>query len=118
MHRRKFIGLLTGAAATLALPRTPAAEPTNAIQNPDMVHSMGAYSHIDNTGDYRGLSRQWILDPTCPRDTIYGFKLSDFPPQHDAQMYQAFARLEFEQRDMWPRSSRITNIAAEVDDAR
>src|ERR1043165_6281392 len=120
MKRRTFIELLAGAAVALGLPRAAPAEPANAIPNPDTFHSMGAYTHINNTGDYHGLSVYgngegglWILDPKCPRDTVYILSGAN----DDSQMWRAFTRLEFEQQKFWPRQSPIIGLSAEVDDA-
>jgi hypothetical protein len=120
MNRRSFIKLAGMAAGALGL-ASRVAPATNATPNPDMAHSFNSYTQppkglpMHVMGD--GSGKLWILDPTCPPDQIFGFSPRDFGYQGDAKMYEAFARLEFEQVKYWPRSARITGINAEISDA-
>jgi len=121
MKRRTFLRALAGAAATAIIGATGSrVAPTAARKvKPDLpprklvtsLYPEGITAYGDGTGQL------WILDPARPRDQVFGFNPRDFGYQGDAKMYEAFARLEFEQRNLWPRSSRITGITAEIPDA-
>ena len=120
MKRRTLLKLLAGAAATLALPKASPEQEPNLISNGDMIHDLNSYNTLgDATGvselHEQNLGRQWILDPTIPRDTIYAYNRHDFVGTYDARMLRELARFEFRQREMWPRSARITNLAAPGD---
>jgi len=126
VKRRSFLGILAGAIASTALPKKTVTQPALA---PHVANDVGDYRGIAVNsyaqppkglpmhvmGD--GCGKLWILDPTCPPDQIFGFSPRDFGYQGDAKMYEAFARLEFEQVKYWPRSARITGINAERSDA-
>lgn len=107
MKRRNFLKTIAGAAAAVIAARVaPRAEAAPKIPKPPGIPMKPTMTVM---GD--GTGQQWYLDPAMDRDLVYGFRLSDFPPRpDDARMYTAFARMEFEQRNLWPRQSRITGL--------